>query len=306
MANPMRIGISIQSAYRVSDPAQGVRHMVERAQAASQADLDSLFVGDHHVTDHAYFQNSPILGRLAAHWHSKPAGALYLLPLWQPVLLAEQISTLAAIMPGRFILQCGLGGLPHQSAGMGVDMSQRVAMFEDSLSVMQRLWAGESVTHERFWGIEDAHIRPLPAQEIEVWIGATAPAAINRAARLAQGWLGTPASTPTQAKQQLNQYRQACAEHRRQPTAVALRRDIFIAESTKEAEQFKANAVARGYRGFPEEALVCGDTSRVAAQFAELAEAGFTDIIVRNMASDQRLALATIERLADVRRVLGW
>ena len=43
----MRIGISVQSAYRVDDPAQGVRHMLERAEAASQADLDSLFVGDH-------------------------------------------------------------------------------------------------------------------------------------------------------------------------------------------------------------------------------------------------------------------
>ena len=48
----MRIGISVQSAYRVSDPAEGVRYMLERAEAANQADLDSLFVGDHHVTDY--------------------------------------------------------------------------------------------------------------------------------------------------------------------------------------------------------------------------------------------------------------
>ena len=64
----MRIGISVQSAYRVEDPAQGVRYMLERAEAASQADLDCLFVGDHHVTDYAYYQNSPILGRMLAHW----------------------------------------------------------------------------------------------------------------------------------------------------------------------------------------------------------------------------------------------
>ena len=173
----MRIGISVQSAYRVSDPAEGVRYMLERAEAANQADLDSLFVGDHHVTDYPYYQNSPILGRMLAHWHDKPAGALYLLPLWHPVLLAEQIATLAAIMPGRFIMQCGLGGLPEQSAGMGIDMSQRVAMFEDSLIIMRRLWAGETVNHDRFWGLNNARIAPLPAQDIEVWIGATAPAA---------------------------------------------------------------------------------------------------------------------------------
>ena len=301
----MRIGISVQSAYRVDDPAQGVRHMLERAETASQADLDSLFVGDHHVTDYAYYQNSPILGRMLAHWHGKPAGALYLLPLWHPVLLAEQISTLAAIMPGRFIMQCGLGGLPDQSAGMGIDMSQRVAMFEDSLAIMRQLWAGETVSHDRFWHLENAHIAPLPAQDIEVWIGATAPAAINRTARLAEGWLGTPSATPQQAKEQLNQYRQACAEHQRTPSAVALRRDIFIAGSVKEAEAFRSHAVAKGYRGFPEEALICGDVSQVAAQFAEFSEAGFTDIVVRNMSSDQGEALATIEALSDVRRQLN-
>ena len=301
----MRIGISVQSAYRVDDPAQGVRHMLERAEAASQADLDSLFVGDHHVTDYAYYQNSPILGRMLAHWHGNPAGALSLLPLWHPVLLAEQISTLAAIMPGRFIMQCGLGGLPDQSAGMGIDMSQRVAMFEDSLAIMRQLWAGETVSHDRFWHLENAHIAPLPAQDIEVWIGATAPAAINRTARLAEGWLGTPSATPQQAKEQLNQYRQACAEHQRTPSAVALRRDIFIAGSVNEAEAFRSHAVAKGYRGFPEEALICGDVSQVAAQFAEFSEAGFTDIVVRNMSSDQGQALATIEALSDVRRQLN-
>ena len=300
----MRIGISVQSAYRVSDPAEGVRYMLERAEAANQADLDSLFVGDHHVTGYAYYQNSPILGRMLAHWHNKPAGALYLLPLWHPVLLAEQIATLAAIMPGRFIMQCGLGGLPEQSAGMGVDMSQRVAMFEDSLTIMRQLWAGETVNHEGFWDLENARIAPLPAQDIEVWIGATAPAAINRTARLAEGWLGTPSSTPQQAKEQLNQYRQACAEHQRKPSAVALRRDIFIGSSVKKAEAFRSHAVAKGYRGFPEDALICGDISQVAAQFAEFFEAGFTDIIVRNMSSDQGQALATIEALSDVKRQL--
>ncbi len=301
----MRIGISIQSAYRVHDPRVGAQYMIERAEAARHADLDSLFIGDHHVTDHAYYQNSPMLGRLLAHWHNKPAGALYLLPLWNPVLLAEQISTLAAITPGRFIMQCGLGGSAHQSAGMGVDLSQRVAMFEDSLSIMRRLWAGETVSHDRFWPIENARIAPLPSHEIEVWIGASAPAALNRTARLAEGWLGSPSLAPQQAMEQLNHYRQACAEHQRQPRAVALRRDIFIASNAKAAADFKTRAVAKGYRGFPEEALICGDPGAVAAQFAEFVEAGFTDIIVRNMSSNQSEALATIEALSDVRRQLN-
>jgi alkanesulfonate monooxygenase SsuD/methylene tetrahydromethanopterin reductase-like flavin-dependent oxidoreductase (luciferase family) len=122
---------------------------------------------------------------------------------------------------------------------------------------------------------------------------------------LAEGWLGSPSLTPQQANEQLNQYRRACAEHQRQPRAVALRRDIFIGSNAKTAADFKARAVAKGYRGFPEEALICGDVASVAAQFAGFVEAGFTDIIVRNMSSNQGEALATIEAMSDVRRQLN-
>jgi alkanesulfonate monooxygenase SsuD/methylene tetrahydromethanopterin reductase-like flavin-dependent oxidoreductase (luciferase family) len=94
----MRIGISVNSAYPPGDVRAGAHSMVERARAARDAQLDSLFVGDHHVTATPYYQNSPILGRMLAEWNANPAGALYLLPLWNPVVLAEQVGTLAAIM----------------------------------------------------------------------------------------------------------------------------------------------------------------------------------------------------------------
>lgn len=300
----MRIGISISSSYRVEDPRLGARFMIERARVARQADLDSLFVGDHHVTASPYYQNTPMLGRLLAEWHNKPAGALYLLPLWHPVLLAEQIATLAAITPGRFIMQCGLGWEPHQSAGMGVDIKQRAAMFEASLEVMQRLWAGETVSENRFWNIQDAHIAPLPAQSIEVWVGSGAPAALHRTARMAEGWLASPSLDRATAAHQLNRYRQACAEFDRRPRAIAIRRDIFIGDNHSEAQSFKRRMIAKGYRGFAEEAILAGTVETVAAEFAALAELGFTDIVVRNMASDQSAALATIERLAQVKQVL--
>jgi alkanesulfonate monooxygenase SsuD/methylene tetrahydromethanopterin reductase-like flavin-dependent oxidoreductase (luciferase family) len=278
--------------------------MIERAATARQADLDSLFVGDHHVTTQPYYQNSPMLGRLLAEWNNKPAGALYLLPLWHPVLLAEQIATLAAIMQGRFILQCALGGERPQSEGMGVDMKYRVPMFEDSLDIMRRLWAGETVTHERFWNIKNARIAPLPAQNIEVWVGSSAPAALNRTAQLAEGWLAQPGLSLQGATDQLNQYRQACAEHNRQPNAVAVRRDIFVGASTQEAEAFKSKAVAKGYRGFASESMLVGSVAQVADELANFVDAGFTDVIIRSISSNQSEALAGIERMAEVKAQL--
>src|SRR6476660_5390064 len=106
----MRIGTSLKSGYVVRDGREGARWMIERARASYDAGLDSLFVGDHHSVPVPYYQNVPILGRLLAEWDERPAGALLLLPLWHPVLLAEQIGTLAAIAAGPFIMQCSLGG----------------------------------------------------------------------------------------------------------------------------------------------------------------------------------------------------
>ena len=301
----MRIGISVCSNYRTPDPREGARFMVERARAARLADLDMLFVGDHHATPTHYYQNTPILGRMLAEWNNKPAGALYLLPLWNPVLLAEQIGTLAAIMKGRFVLQCALGGDPAQFAAMGADIKYRVSMFEDALSIMKALWAGETVSHDRYWPIVDAKISPVPQEQVEIWVGAVAPAAINRTARVADGWLGQPGIGLGEAIKQANQYRQACAEHGTDPTAVAVRRDIFIGETSQQAKTVKEHYMSRGYRGFAEDAFMAGSVAEVAEQMQGFADAGFTDIIVRNMSSDQAQALGTIERLAEVKEQLS-
>lgn len=296
--------MSVCSNYRLDDPRLGARFMVERAATARQADLDSLFVGDHHATRTHYFQNTPILGRMLAEWHNKPAGALYLLPLWNPVILAEQIGTLAAIMQGRFILQCALGGDQAQSDAVGVDLSRRVAMFEQSLAIMRALWAGETVSHEPFWNIKQASISPVPAETVEVWIGAVAPAAINRTARLADGFLAQPGIGLAEAQDQVNLYRQACAEHDTTPKAVAIRRDVFVGATSQEAAQVKAQYLAKGYRGFAEDALLAGSVEEVAETLAGFKASGYTDVIMRNMSSDQSQALATIERLGQVRDLL--
>src|SRR5258708_6633963 len=106
----MKVGVSLRSAYAPMDARLGAQWMIERARAAAAAGLDSLFVGDHHNVPVPYYQNVPIMGRLLAEWDERPAGALFLLPLWHPVPVAEQIGTPASIAAGPFILPCAVGG----------------------------------------------------------------------------------------------------------------------------------------------------------------------------------------------------
>ncbi len=300
----MRISISVQSAYNVDDPREGALRMVDRARAAREAGLDALFVGDHHATALPYYQNTAILGRMLAEWGDRPAGALYLLPLWHPLIVAEQVGTLASLIQGRFILQCAIGPADNQFAAMGVPVRQRPSRFEQSLSILRRLWAGETVTtggEESRFDLHEARISPCPPEPVEVWIGASAPPAIDRAARLGDGWLAAPGLTPEQAAEQLRLYRAACERHGRPVGVCAIRRDIYVGETGAEAEEAAGKMIARGYRGFPPEALIVGDASRVAASFAELAATGYDEVVVRHLVQDPVRVVESIRRLAEVR-----
>src|ERR1700726_395002 len=189
----MRVGISLTSSYAdAKDPRQGARWMIERTAAARHTGLDSLFVGDQHVSSTPYYQNTPMLGRLLAEWGAAPAGCLFLLPLWQPVLVAEQIGTLAAIAQGPFIMQCGIGWGEARFAAMGANIRTRPSAFEEALDVVRRLLAGETVSSSRRFRVAEASLALRPAEPVEVWIGASAPPAIDRAARLAEGWIASP------------------------------------------------------------------------------------------------------------------
>jgi alkanesulfonate monooxygenase SsuD/methylene tetrahydromethanopterin reductase-like flavin-dependent oxidoreductase (luciferase family) len=300
----MRVSISVQSAYNVNDPREGARRMIDRARAARDAGLDALFVGDHHATPGPYYQNTAILGRMLAEWGNRPAGALYLLPLWHPLIVAEQVGTLASVMEDRFILQCAIGPADNQFDAMGVSVRQRPSRFEQSLSILRRLWAGETVTtggeNDRF-GLREARIAPCPPEPVEVWIGASAPPAIDRAARLGDGWLAAPGLTPAEAVEQLGLYREACERHGRRVGVCAIRRDIYVGETAAEAERTAAGVVSRGYRGFPREALIIGDADRAAAAFAELGGMGYDEVVVRHLVQDPARVLQSIGRLAEVR-----
>src|SRR5579872_2345825 len=115
----MRVGISIGSTFFGAGRA-GPESVLAQARAAFSAQLDSLTVGDHHATGPVdYVQNVPMLGRVLAEWTGRPVGCLFLVPLWHPVLLAEQIGTLAAIASGPFIVQTGLGEGAEQFGAMG-------------------------------------------------------------------------------------------------------------------------------------------------------------------------------------------
>src|SRR5262249_21343049 len=238
-------------------------------------------------------------------WGKAPAGCLFLLPLWHPVLVAEQIGTLAAIAEGPFIMQCGLGWGEAQFTAMGANIKTRPSAFEEALDIVRRLLTGETVSSSRRFRVAEARLALRPAEPLEVWIGASVPPAIDRAARLAEGWIASPGVTPEEACAQVDFYRERCAAYGRQPGAAALRRDIYVGASPVEAQAVLQHALSQGYRGIPADALIAGSVDQVAERFRTFGEIGYAEIVVLHLTNDQPKVLGSVERLAAVRAAVA-
>jgi alkanesulfonate monooxygenase SsuD/methylene tetrahydromethanopterin reductase-like flavin-dependent oxidoreductase (luciferase family) len=297
----LRIGISIGTSYDVVDHREGPRSVLDQARAAARAGLDTLSLGDHHATGRtSYVQNVPMLGRLLAEWDDRPAGCLFLVPLWHPVLMAEQIGTLAAIAAGPFVVQTGVGGGATQFRAMGVRLEDRGRLLEEGITLVQALLAGETVSSDR-WGIVGARIAPLPPNGIEWWIGGEVAVALDRAARLGDGWYGNADLTPATAGSAMDIYREACVRHQREPVRIPIRKDVFIADSDAEAQKVGDALMDAGYRGFERAAVAYGSPDSVAEQLAPFAEIGFTDVIIRTMPAPPDAAIHSVELAGEVR-----
>jgi alkanesulfonate monooxygenase SsuD/methylene tetrahydromethanopterin reductase-like flavin-dependent oxidoreductase (luciferase family) len=300
----MRIGISIGTTFDSVHSSHAPTSVLAQADAAVRAGLDSLTVGDRHsLAPNAYLQNVPLIGRILGVWNRRPIGCMFLVPLWHPVLMAEQIGTLAAIASAPFIIQIGAGDGQAQFAAMGKDLRARAADTERGIRLVRALLDGQTVDDEEA-NITGAHIAPLPAHGTEWWIGGSVARSIDRAARLGTSWYGDAPLTTQSAATAIDMYRQACARHDVHPTRIPLRKDVYVAEDQLEAERVGDSLMDTGYRGFERGAVVYGTPQSVAEQLAPYGELGFTDIIIRTMTRDDS-AVRTVELAGEVKAILA-
>lgn len=302
----MRVGLSLASAHAVGDPAEGAATMIERAAAGAAAGLDFLTVGDQHATPIPYFQNTPMLGRLVAEWPQdaeRQIGCLFLLPLWHPVLVAEQVATLASMHPGRFVIQTGAGNGAARFAAMGRRLERRGKDVEESVRVVRALLAGETVSSERF-DLHDAQVSPTTVQPPEWWFGGHSDPAVDRAARLG-GSLYLGPTGRVAAADAIERYRRACDRHGHSPEKIIARIDLVVADSAREAEEIADAVVAAGYRGMSRDDVVAGDVDAVASVVEAYRPLGVTDVAIRQISVPRPVAVRSVELLGLVRAAVS-
>jgi alkanesulfonate monooxygenase SsuD/methylene tetrahydromethanopterin reductase-like flavin-dependent oxidoreductase (luciferase family) len=167
-----------------------------RAELAELVDagVDHLVVGDHV----SFFGGFGIDGLVHATALSMLVPevpihtSVYLLVLRHPVIVARQLSTLSSLAPGRLVFGVGIGGEDrNEVACCAVDPATRGRRMDEAMAVLRCLLAGEAVTHRGdFFTLDATAVLPSPARPIPLVVGGRSAAAVRRAGRLGDGWLG--------------------------------------------------------------------------------------------------------------------
>lgn len=118
--------------------------------------------------------------------------SVYLLALRHPVPVARQLATMSTVASGRVTLGVGVGGEDrHEIEVCGVDPSTRGRRTNESLEIIRRLMTGEQMSYSgEFFELVDARIKPAVSPAVPIIIGGRSNAALIRAARLGDGWVG--------------------------------------------------------------------------------------------------------------------
>src|SRR5438309_5774134 len=144
----MKLGLILANQYPLGESmARRIDEVVEQVDLMRGLGYDLIVLGQHHLaTPFQQPSSVPFLARLAANTgHMRIGITVFLLPLHNPVDIAEQVATLDAISHGRMIFGVGLGYRPDECAAYGITMQERVPRFLESLEVIKRLWTEDEL-----------------------------------------------------------------------------------------------------------------------------------------------------------------
>ena len=172
----------------------GVERLARFTAAVDESELDRIWIGDHVSFRGGQGYDGLLQAAVLASQtrRVRVQTAVYLLPLRHPVPVTRQVASVAELAPGRFVFGVGVGGDDSlEVINCGVDPTTRGRRMNESLTLVRRLLAGEVVDHRGdAFSLEQASIRPVPAPPVPIVVGGRSAAALRRAGRLGDGWLG--------------------------------------------------------------------------------------------------------------------
>src|SRR5512138_3856058 len=197
----------------------------EQALLADRIGYHSCWIGEHHF-DSLGVNSRPdlVLASIAPLTKNvRLAPAVSVLPLHNPVHVAETWATLDLLSNGRVDFACGRGYDSREYAPFHVDFADNQGIFEEGMEVIQKLWAAKDRIshHGKHYQFDDVRITPKPIQNpMPAYIGSLSKPSIELTARLGYGLIVAPFAAAMSyggLKQVADLYNETCVKHGKKP-----------------------------------------------------------------------------------------
>lgn len=291
-----RCGVAVPQFYPDDDVEADA--IVEFARTAEALAYDALWVQDEVLGTNGALDALTTLSFIASATSSIDLGVgVLLVPVMDPLQLAKSTATLDRLSGGRLIVGVGLGANADEYAAHGLDPRGRGARFEHVIASLLTLWSGseDAAAHGPF-DLTGAQVRPLPLQSPHprLWFGGHAPAALDRAIRFGDGFLGAGSASVTDFASELDHL----ARHPSGRQLTVAKR-VYIA-----CEDYSPNARQRvhtwldehyGGPGLGETVAVAGSVDECRHQLEGLLTLGVDELIL-NFVLDERVSMERAAR----------
>jgi alkanesulfonate monooxygenase SsuD/methylene tetrahydromethanopterin reductase-like flavin-dependent oxidoreductase (luciferase family) len=243
--DPVEVGIYLPQVGFTYDA------LLERAQWVEELGFDSLW-----LFDHLFFEGSPVpifegwtlaAALLQATSRIRVGHLVTCNNFRHPVLVAKMASTLDAISGGRFVLGMGSGSVAHEHEVTGLPwggFGQRTTRLEESLDIITRLLAGETVTHTgTHYTVDGVTCSPVPERPIPLVLGGGGDRTLDLVARYADWW-NCPTYSLHDLPGRIDALRNACVRNGRDLSTIRLTTESVLALAATEDELPGVQALA--------------------------------------------------------------
>ena len=269
------IGFGLPVSGRWATPGTAVR-VARRAEELGYAALwayqRTLWPADGRLGPSHRSVLDPVVALALVAGHTESIGlgtATVCAPFTAPALLATTMASLDVVSRGRLTVGVGMGWLPEEHVAAGIPMERRGARFEEYLRCLHALWTQEPVEFDgQFYTVPRSYVGPAPVQRPHppVLVGGSAEPALNRAGRLAQGWIASSQHDPARLSRSVEVVRAGALEVGRDPGTLRILVRV-VPDLTDEDLG-------------PERARFHGTRDQILADVAELGRHGATEVLL--------------------------
>ena len=158
---------------------------------------------------------------------------ILILPMRGTAVVAKQAAEVDVLSRGRLRLGVGMGVKPEEFEACNENFKNRGKRADEQIEVLRQLWTAPLITYAgKYHRIEDGGLNPLPVQRpIPIWIGGISDAAIDRVARLGDGWLPNFQADEV-GRSAIEKMRSLARRYGRDPAAIGIEATMTIIDRT--------------------------------------------------------------------------